>query len=77
MISKKDANYKLADVTDPNSGSCGDCKNFLPPSSCKVVSGVVASAGLCDLFESTTPQQGSSGVDSVMAQLFGNTQGAE
>lgn len=77
MINKKDANYRMADATDPDSGSCGACVNFIPPDNCKAVSGVVSSAGLCDLYEAKPQQQGNEGTDSLMAQLFGNTQGGQ
>lgn len=71
MTSKKDANYRIAKADDKN--SCGSCDNFTPPDKCKVVSGTISAAGLCDLFTPVQTQQGEQGTDSLMAQLFGNT----
>lgn len=76
-MNKKDANYHVADPTNPDEGSCGACANFIAPDKCKLVSGTVAAAGVCDLFEAAHQQQSEQGTDSIMAQLFGNTQGGE
>jgi len=35
----------------PNGGqSCGQCRHFLPPSACKVVSGPITAQGWCRLY---------------------------
>jgi hypothetical protein len=75
MTSKKDADYRIADAADPNGGSCGECKNFIPPQTCTLVQGTVSAGGVCDLFQPLQAQQSETGTDSLMAQLFGNTQG--
>lgn len=46
-VQKSDAEYK----DSPRGGMrCDRCIQFLPPASCKVVSGPISASGSCDLF---------------------------
>ena len=74
QVSKVNANYRVA---KPGEDNCGKCGNFVPPDKCGVVTGAVASAGLCDLFKPRAEAGASQGVNSLVSSLFGNLQGGE
>jgi len=47
----KSAQSAVAYETSPKNGhSCGNCMNFEPPSSCKLVDGAISSSGWCKLW---------------------------